>query len=97
MLWEEAIPFARDQLLPAARRTLGADSNITLKLNQNLAEVLVSTPERTRDDLLEADAILQDVVQRRRRVFGPPAHPDTRFAEDRLSRMREFFAQLRFA
>ena len=96
MLWEEAIPFARDQLLPAARRTLGADSNITLKLNQNLAEVLVSTPERTRDDLLEADAILQDVVQRRRRAFGP-AHPDTRFAEDRLSRMRAFFAQLRFA
>ena len=44
----------------------------------------------------EADAILQDVAQRRRRVFGP-AHPDTRFAEDRLSRMRAFFARLRFA
>ena len=30
----------------------------------------------TGDDLLEAETILQDVIQRNRRVFGP-AHPDT--------------------
>ena len=30
---------------------------------------------------------MQDVVQRRRRVFGP-AHPDTRLAEDALSQTR---------
>ena len=34
----------------------------------------------TGDDLLEAETIMQDVVQRRRRVFGP-AHPDTLRAE----------------
>ena len=39
--------------------------------------------ERTRDDLLEAETILQDVVQRRRRIFGP-AHPDTLLAEELL-------------
>ena len=36
------------------------------------------------DDLLEAETILQDVVKRRRRVFGP-AHPDTLNAELALS------------
>ena len=41
----------------------------------------------TGDDLLEAETILQDVVQRRRRVFGP-AHPDTRRAETALSNTR---------
>jgi len=39
------------------------------------------------DDLLEAETIMQDVVQRRRRVFGP-AHPGTRGAEDSLSHVR---------
>ena len=35
---------------------------------------------------------MQDVVQRRRRVFGP-THPETRFAEDGLSLlMRERLA-----
>ena len=38
----------------------------------------------TGDDLLEAETIMQDVVQRRRRVFGP-AHPETRSCESILS------------
>ena len=38
----------------------------------------------TGDDLLEAESIMQDVVRRRRRVFGP-AHPETRAAETLLS------------
>ena len=41
----------------------------------------------TGDDLLEAETILQDVVQRRRRVFGP-AHPDTLRVEEALSDVR---------
>ena len=49
------------------------------------------TDLNTGDDLLEAETIMQDVVQRRRRVFGP-AHPDTRFAEGALSLMREDLA-----
>ena len=39
------------------------------------------------DDVLEAETIMQDVVQRRRRVFGP-AHPDTLWAEENLSVVR---------
>ena len=48
----------------------------------------------TGDDLLEAESILQDVVQRRRRVFGP-AHPETGDAEDMLSHVRETLARRR--
>ena len=42
----------------------------------------------TGDDLFEAETIMQDVVQRRRRVFGP-THPETVFAETRCSEVRE--------
>ena len=44
----------------------------------------------TGDDLLEAETIMKDVVQRRRRIFGP-AHPDTLRA---LTRMRDVRAKL---
>ena len=47
--WEEAKTLMRD-LLPAARRSLGADHELTLKLNKNLAAVLHNSPECTRDD-----------------------------------------------
>ena len=46
----------------------------------------------TGDDLLEAESIMQDVVQRRRRVFGP-AHPDTLEAERALSLARAGLAR----
>ena len=49
-LWEECKPFARDQVLPVARRSLGADHDLTLKLNHNLATALTQDPNRTRDD-----------------------------------------------
>ena len=42
----------------------------------------------TGDDLLEAESIMEDVVQRRRRVFGS-AHPSTRVDERTLSDVRE--------
>ena len=47
-LWDQAKSFVRD-LLPAARRSLGPDSNITLNLNVSLALALKSDPKRTRD------------------------------------------------
>ena len=104
--WDEARTLLSDELLPAARRSLGADHDLTLGLNQSLAQALKANPASTRDDLrfestptrataasprpafdldtgddlFEADRIMQDVVQRRRRVFGP-AHPETLRAE----------------
>ena len=40
----------------------------------------------TGDDFLEAETIMRDVVQRRRRVFGS-AHPDTLLSERTLSQV----------
>jgi len=82
--WDDATTLLRDQLLPVARRSLGSDHDLTLALRQNLADALSYNRERTRDDLLEAETILQDVVQRRRRVFGP-AHPETLRCEHGLA------------
>ena len=48
-------------------------------------------PNATRDDLREAETIMQDVLQRRRRVFGL-AHPSTAWCEAELSRVREALA-----
>ena len=48
------------------------------------------------DDVLEAETIMQDVAQRRRRVFGP-AHPDTLKAENVLSGVREILAGIKAA
>ena len=50
-LWDEVNPLICDPLLPAARRSLGADHNLTLLLSQNLATALHQNPTATRDDL----------------------------------------------
>jgi len=91
-LWDEAKALTRDRLLPAALQLLGADHHLTLTLNLNFAGALAQSPERTRDDLLEAETIMQDNVQRRRQVFGP-AHPETLHAEAMLSQARALLAQ----
>ena len=41
----------------------------------------------TGDDLLEAESMLKDAVQRRRRIFGA-AHPETLRSESALSTVR---------
>ena len=46
----------------------------------------------TGDDLLEAESIMQGVVQRRRRVFGP-THPHTRHCEGALTSVRARLAR----
>ena len=49
-LWDESKSLLRDQLLPAARRSLGFDHDLTLRLGQRLAVALTRNPESTRDD-----------------------------------------------
>ena len=48
--WGEGLQFVRD-LLPEARKLLGADHDATLDLNQNLAAAIVNGSNGTRDDL----------------------------------------------
>merc|ERR1712129_162283 len=85
--WSESRSLVRDQLLPVARQSLGAEHNITLRLEINVAINLMGNPERTRDGLLEAETIVQGVLQRRRQIFGP-AHPSTRECEQYLRHAR---------
>ena len=60
----------------------------TPRLNQNPARVDATRFDlNTVDDLLESEAISQDVVQRKRRVLGP-AHPGTLHTESVLSDVR---------
>ena len=50
-LYEELKPMVRDQLLPAARRSLGADHDYALGLDRELAAALFMDPRHTRDNL----------------------------------------------
>ena len=97
----ELLPVARQSL--GSKHELTIDLNLKLAatlsnhpestrddLRLNKHDVALTRPVfhlNTGDDLLEAETIMEDVVQRRRRVFGP-AHPATRAAEDTLSDVR---------
>jgi len=49
-LWDELKTFTRDRLLPEARRSLGADHDLTLRTSHNLAVALMGNPESTRNN-----------------------------------------------
>ncbi len=70
---EEAKSFLREQL-PAARRALGNDHRLVLKLRGVYAETSVHDQSSTRDNIDEAVSIME-VIQRSQRVFGA-AHPE---------------------
>ena len=82
-LSEEAKVFARDQLLPAALKTLGADHDLTLQLNESLAAALYFGPERTRDDLRlnRCRSGVDATIQHRRRPSRSRDHPAARVPE----------------
>ena len=58
-----------------------------------LVHALRLDPDATHDDLREAEALALGTLQRRRRVMGP-AHPDTVWCEEELTRVREALAEL---
>ena len=74
-----------------ARQSLGPTHGLCMDTEEWLVEALRRDPNATRDDLCEAETIMQDVLQRRRRVFGP-AHPSTAWCEAELARVREALA-----
>ena len=87
----QAKRFLREQE-PIARRALGPTHVITHLFAQNLSAALQEDPMATRADLTEAEAILQDLVQTRRRLLGA-AHPHTHLSEASLARVRERLAR----
>ena len=73
--FEEAKALMR-KTMPVARRVLGDDHNLTLKLRWAYAEALYRDPGATLADLREAVTTLEDTERNARRVLGG-AHPTT--------------------
>ena len=64
------------KLVPKARRTLGADHETCTKLHWNYADALFRDNSASRDDIVEAVSILDELHGMTRRVYGT-AHPVT--------------------
>ena len=71
-----------------ARRVLGENDQLTLKLRWNDARALAGDPGSTLDDIREAMTMLEDLTRITRRVFGS-AHPLVALCEDSLRLVRK--------
>ena len=69
----EAKPLLR-KTIPVARRVLGDDYSLTLRMRKDLAKVLWHDTDATLDDLHEAVTTLEETERTARRVLGG-AHP----------------------
>ena len=70
-----------------ARRVLGENDELTLKLRWSYAEALYTDPDATLDDLREAVRTLAETERTARRVLGE-AHPITAGVEHSLQNAR---------
>ena len=77
--------------LPVARRVLGEDNEVTVKMRAVYAGALFRDDDATLDDLLEAVTTLEDVTRIARRVFGG-ANPVTVNIEEELRDARAALA-----
>ena len=66
----EAKHFLCEQL-PKARRALGAEDQAFIKLRRTYARCLCDADGATRDDVVEATTILEELSRMTRRLFGP--------------------------
>ena len=73
--------------LPLAERALGSAHDVTSRLYMNLGEALYEDPRRSRDDVVEAVAILKSATKESKRTFGE-AHPVFRLLKNRLLKAR---------
>jgi len=73
--------------MPVARRVLGKNHEIALRMRWGYAEALYMDDGATLDDLREAVTTLEDVERTARRVFGG-AHPTTTEIEKSLQNAR---------
>ena len=83
---EEAKSLLR-KTIPVARRVLGENNEITLRLKLTYAMTLYRDPAATLDDLREAVTTLEETARTARRVLGG-AHPLTTAIERALQNAR---------
>ena len=84
--FEEAKVLLR-KMVPVARRALGGNAEVTLKMRWLYARALYFDPSATLDDLREAATTLEETERIARRVFGD-AHPNTAGIEVALGEAR---------
>ena len=84
--FEESKTLLRE-MMPVARRVLGENNSLTLKMRRAYGEALYKDPGATLDDLREAVETLDDAVRIARRVFGGE-HPLTAGTECHLRHAR---------
>ena len=84
--FEEAKPLLR-KVMRVARRVLGEDDDLMLRMRWNHGEVLYKDDGATLDDLREAVSTLEDVTRTAKRVLGG-AHPVTKAVEPDLRKAR---------
>ena len=84
---EEAKSLLR-KALPVARRALGENHDLTLKMRWAYAKALCGDDDATLDDLREGVTMLEDVERIARRVFGG-THPTTTGIEGDLRHARD--------
>ena len=77
--------------MPVARRVLGDNHEMTLKMRWNYARVLYLDEGASLDDRREAVQTLESVAHSWKRIFGP-AHPETPKAQEALKYAREALA-----
>ena len=80
--FEESKTLLRE-MMPVARRVLGENNSLTLKMRRAYGEALYKDPGATLDDLREAVETLEDAERIARRVLGG-AHPVTTGIEEDL-------------
>ena len=80
--FEEARSLLR-KTMPVARRVLGENHDLTLRMRNNYAAALYMDDGATHDDLREAVTTLEDVARIARRVLGG-SHPLTSLIETGL-------------
>ena len=73
--FEEAKSLLR-KIMPVARRVLGEDYELTLRIRTDYATALCRDADATLDDLREAVTTLEEIERTARRVLGG-AHPLT--------------------
>ena len=88
---EEARLLLRNTM-PVARRVLGENDDLTLRMRWMYAQSIYRDPGATLDDLREAVATLEDSERIARRVLGG-AHPLTTGIEGALQNARALAAR----
>ena len=84
--FEEAKPLLR-KMRPVARRVLGDDAEIALRMRAYYASSLYEDPGATLDDLRDAVTTLEDTERTARRILGG-AHPNVGSMEESLQQAR---------